>query len=60
MSSADCRSCLGSIISAMPQYLSGRQGGRIIGMRCNFRNEVYSFFSGALATSASGATSYAI
>ncbi|CAD6340858.1 unnamed protein product [Miscanthus lutarioriparius] len=37
MSSADCRSCLGSIISAMPQYLSGRQGGRIVGMRCNFR-----------------------
>jgi hypothetical protein len=47
MSSADCRSCLGSIISAMPQYLSGRQGGRIVGMRCNFRYEVYSFFSGA-------------
>ena len=46
MSSADCRSCLGSIISAMPQYLSGRQGGRIVGMRCNFRYEVYSFFSG--------------
>ncbi|XP_066400145.1 cysteine-rich receptor-like protein kinase 6 isoform X2 [Miscanthus floridulus] len=48
MSSADCRSCLGNIISAMmPQYLSGRQGGRIVGMRCNFRYEVYSFFSGA-------------
>ncbi|KAG0545240.1 hypothetical protein BDA96_02G344500 [Sorghum bicolor] len=47
MSSADCRSCLGSIISAIPQSLSGSKGGRIIGMRCNFRYEVYSFFSGS-------------
>jgi hypothetical protein len=47
MSSADCRSCLGSIISAMPGSLSGSKGGRIIGTRCNFRYEVYSFFSGA-------------
>ncbi|PAN14287.1 hypothetical protein PAHAL_2G397500 [Panicum hallii] len=46
MSPADCRSCLGGIISMMPQYLSGRQGGRVIRMRCNFRYEVYSFFSG--------------
>jgi len=46
MSPADCRTCLGGIISAMPRYLSGRLGGRIIGMRCNFRYEVDSFFSG--------------
>ena len=47
MSPADCRSCLGGIISMAPQYLSGSQGGRVIRMRCNFRYEVYSFFSGA-------------
>jgi hypothetical protein len=47
MSFADCQSCLGSIISAIPRSLSGSKGGRIIGMRCNFRYEVYSFFSGA-------------
>nr|CAB3454540.1 unnamed protein product [Digitaria exilis] len=46
MSPANCRSCLGGIISLMPQFLSGSQGGRIIRMRCNFRYEVYSFFSG--------------
>ncbi|XP_062187731.1 cysteine-rich receptor-like protein kinase 6 [Phragmites australis] len=46
MSPADCRSCLGDKIRMMPQYLSGRQGGRILGMRCNFRYEVYPFFTG--------------
>lgn len=47
MSAAECRSCLGDIIGLIPGYLSGSQGGRVIGMRCNFRYEVYSFFSGA-------------
>ncbi|XP_062187733.1 cysteine-rich receptor-like protein kinase 6 isoform X2 [Phragmites australis] len=46
MSPADCRSCLGDIIRMMPQYLSGRQGGRFLGVRCNFRYEVYPFFTG--------------
>ncbi|KAF0905234.1 hypothetical protein E2562_003838 [Oryza meyeriana var. granulata] len=41
-----CRSCLGDIIAMMPQYLSRRRGGRIIGIRCNFRYEVDPFFSG--------------
>ncbi|KAJ1291236.1 hypothetical protein BS78_02G301800 [Paspalum vaginatum] len=43
---ADCRSCLGDIIALMPQYLSGRQGGRIMGVRCNFRYELSKFFTG--------------
>ncbi|TVU38673.1 hypothetical protein EJB05_12057, partial [Eragrostis curvula] len=47
LSPADCRSCLADIFGMMPQYLSGTQGGRIIGVRCNFRYEVYSFFSGS-------------
>ncbi|CAN6205624.1 unnamed protein product [Urochloa humidicola] len=45
MSPADCRSCLASIIAMVPRF-KGSQGGRVIGMRCNFRYEVYSFFSG--------------
>ncbi|RCV13381.1 hypothetical protein SETIT_2G341500v2 [Setaria italica] len=45
MSPPDCRSCLGSIIAMVPQF-RGSQGGRVIGLRCNFRYEVYSFFSG--------------
>nr|CAB3454533.1 unnamed protein product [Digitaria exilis] len=49
MSPAECRSCLGDIIKyeLTPGFLSGRQGGRVLGVRCNFRYEVYSFFSGA-------------
>nr|XP_020155796.1 cysteine-rich receptor-like protein kinase 6 isoform X2 [Aegilops tauschii subsp. strangulata] len=47
MSPADCRSCLGDIITQMPQDLSGSIGGRLIGVRCNFRYEVVPFFSGS-------------
>ncbi|XP_048556260.1 cysteine-rich receptor-like protein kinase 6 [Triticum urartu] len=47
MSPADCRSCLGDIITRMPQRLSGSIGGRLIGVRCNFRYEVVPFFSGS-------------
>jgi len=46
MSPADCRSCLGDVFGLIPQYLSGRQGGRVLGVRCNFRYEVYPFFTG--------------
>ncbi|PAN14290.1 hypothetical protein PAHAL_2G397900 [Panicum hallii] len=46
MSPADCRSCLGDVFGFIPQYLSGRQGGRVLGVRCNFRYEVYPFFTG--------------
>ncbi|CAL5083312.1 unnamed protein product [Urochloa decumbens] len=45
MSPADCRTCLASIIAMVPRF-KGSQGGRVIGMRCNFRYEVYSFFTG--------------
>lgn len=34
LSPADCRSCLGSIISSRTQFLNATQGGRISGMRC--------------------------
>ncbi|CAN6211860.1 unnamed protein product [Urochloa humidicola] len=46
MSPAACRSCLDDIISLMPKYLSRRQGGRIIGVRCYFRYELSKFFTG--------------
>ncbi|KAF7000641.1 hypothetical protein CFC21_016503 [Triticum aestivum] len=46
MAPGDCRSCLGSIIAMRSQYLIGRQGGRILGLRCNYRYEQYSFFTG--------------
>jgi hypothetical protein len=43
---ADCRSCLGDIIQSGPKYFSGKQGGRILGVRCNYRYDQYSFFTG--------------
>ncbi|KAF8669158.1 hypothetical protein HU200_051485 [Digitaria exilis] len=45
MSPAACQSCLGDIIALTPQ-LSGRQSGRIIGVRCNFRYDLDKFFVG--------------
>lgn len=47
MSAADCRSCLRDIIVYYtPRYFVGKPGGRIFGVRCSFRFETYSFFSG--------------
>ncbi|CAL4932696.1 unnamed protein product [Urochloa decumbens] len=43
---ADCRSCLASLISMLPQAQPGRQGGRLSGLRCGIRYEVYHFFYG--------------
>ncbi|KAM3365598.1 hypothetical protein ACQJBY_015356 [Aegilops geniculata] len=44
---AACRSCIGDIIQMMPKYLSGGQSGRAFWIRCNYRYELYPFFSGS-------------
>ncbi|KAF3339402.1 putative receptor-like protein kinase [Carex littledalei] len=41
-----CRACLQDLIDEMPKYFSGHQGGRILGVRCSVRYEIYTFFSG--------------
>ncbi|KAL6864856.1 hypothetical protein ACP4OV_016007 [Aristida adscensionis] len=47
MAAADCRTCLGTIIrNATPTYFTGKHGGRVFGVRCNFRFETYPFFNG--------------
>ncbi|VAH29318.1 unnamed protein product [Triticum turgidum subsp. durum] len=47
MAADDCRTCLRDIIEKFtPQYFVGKPGGRVFGVRCNFRFETYSFFSG--------------
>ncbi|EAZ04185.1 hypothetical protein OsI_26327 [Oryza sativa Indica Group] len=46
MATATCRSCLGGIVGMMPKYFSGKQGGRILGLRCHYRYEIYPFFNG--------------
>ncbi|TVU18102.1 hypothetical protein EJB05_34174 [Eragrostis curvula] len=55
MSASDCRNCLGDIIRTMtPEYFTGKHGGRVFGVRCNFRFETYAFFSGAPLLQLSG------
>ncbi|GJN32577.1 hypothetical protein PR202_gb21091 [Eleusine coracana subsp. coracana] len=47
MSPADCQSCLQDLLALRQQYLSGRQSGRISGVRCNFRYDLNNkFFTG--------------
>jgi hypothetical protein len=46
MAPADCRACLQGIIAMMPSYFSGKSGGRVIRLRCNYRYEQYPFFNG--------------
>ena len=41
-----CRTCLSIIIGQLPVSFSGRTGGGMFGVWCNFRYEVYPFFSG--------------
>ncbi|CAN6353304.1 unnamed protein product [Urochloa humidicola] len=41
-----CRTCLNAIVSQLPSYFSGRNGGGVFGVWCSFRYEVYPFFSG--------------
>ncbi|KAM0914524.1 hypothetical protein ACQ4PT_011459 [Festuca glaucescens] len=44
LTTAQCRSCLAGIIGEIPKSLSGRVGGRILGVRCNYRYEKDIFF----------------
>ncbi|KAF7015427.1 hypothetical protein CFC21_029275 [Triticum aestivum] len=46
MAPADCQTCLQGIIKRMPEFFSGKQGGRVLGLRCNYRYEQYRFFNG--------------
>ncbi|KAK1679955.1 hypothetical protein QYE76_040803 [Lolium multiflorum] len=43
---AECRDCLEKITRVMPKHFSRRRGGQILGLRCNYRFEVYPPFLG--------------
>lgn len=47
MSPAACRSCLANITQMAPKVFSGSPSGRYIRVRCNYRYELYPFFSGS-------------
>ncbi|KAJ3670474.1 hypothetical protein LUZ60_010798 [Juncus effusus] len=51
--SNDCLECLQELIDNMLLWFDGRQGGRILSVRCNLRYEVYAFFNGHPALSIS-------
>ncbi|XP_073006012.1 cysteine-rich receptor-like protein kinase 6 [Typha latifolia] len=42
----ECGQCLGNLVGMIPNFFSGRRGGRIIGVRCNLRYEVFKFYDG--------------
>lgn len=42
---AQCRGCLAGIIAKMPRLFTDRVGGRVLGVRCSYRYEVYSFLN---------------
>ncbi|KAJ0983256.1 hypothetical protein J5N97_011511 [Dioscorea zingiberensis] len=45
LSGDQCYKCLTGITSAMSRFL-GKRGGRVLGSRCYFRYELYSFYEG--------------
>ncbi|TVU38849.1 hypothetical protein EJB05_12242, partial [Eragrostis curvula] len=47
LSPAECQSCLVYSFRMLPYYFSGKTGGTVVGIRCNYRYELYSFFSGS-------------
>uniref|UniRef100_A0ACD5UGD5 Uncharacterized protein n=2 Tax=Avena sativa TaxID=4498 RepID=A0ACD5UGD5_AVESA len=52
MTANECRSCLDDInLEMTPTYIAGHAGGRVFGVRCSFRFEMYPFFSTKLGPS---------
>ncbi|PSS05794.1 Cysteine-rich repeat secretory protein [Actinidia chinensis var. chinensis] len=43
LSTVDCKKCLDSAISELPNCCDGKEGGRVVGGSCNFRYEIYPF-----------------
>uniref|UniRef100_A0ACD5U737 Uncharacterized protein n=2 Tax=Avena sativa TaxID=4498 RepID=A0ACD5U737_AVESA len=47
LSQAQCWHCFQGLQEQTQQWYDGREGGRILGVRCNFRYEGYQFYEGA-------------
>ncbi|KQK15915.1 cysteine-rich receptor-like protein kinase 10 [Brachypodium distachyon] len=47
LSPAQCWHCFQGLEALNRQWYDGREGGRILGVRCNFRYEAYQFFAGS-------------
>ncbi|WVZ66164.1 hypothetical protein U9M48_015429 [Paspalum notatum var. saurae] len=46
LSRAECWDCLQGLQDLNRRWYDGREGGRILGLRCSFRYEAYHFFAG--------------
>ncbi|RZS17436.1 hypothetical protein BHM03_00049576, partial [Ensete ventricosum] len=46
LSPSDCSQCLQSLFDPLPEYMVGKQGARVIGVRCIIRYELSSFSQG--------------
>uniref|UniRef100_A0ACD5YX47 Uncharacterized protein n=1 Tax=Avena sativa TaxID=4498 RepID=A0ACD5YX47_AVESA len=46
LSPGQCRRCFRGVEELNKQWYDGREGGRILGVRCNFRYEGYQFYAG--------------
>ncbi|KAJ1291220.1 hypothetical protein BS78_02G301000 [Paspalum vaginatum] len=46
LSRAECWDCLQGLQELNRRWYDGREGGRILGLRCSFRYEAYRFFAG--------------
>jgi hypothetical protein len=46
LSPGQCRRCFHGLEEQNKQWYDGREGGRILGVRCNFRYEGYQFYAG--------------
>ncbi|CAL9037326.1 unnamed protein product [Musa banksii] len=44
LSRSRCRQCLQKLFDVIPNLFEGKQGARAVGVRCNMRYEVYSFY----------------
>ncbi|XP_050212593.1 cysteine-rich repeat secretory protein 38-like isoform X2 [Mercurialis annua] len=54
LSKRDCNDCLNNATALIPQYLYGKQGGRVITPSCQFRYEIEQFYdSGIMSPSPS-------
>nr|POE96279.1 cysteine-rich repeat secretory protein 38 [Quercus suber] len=43
LSGLDCKKCLDTAISELPNCCDGKRGGRVVGGSCNVRYELYPF-----------------
>ncbi|XP_078157102.1 cysteine-rich receptor-like protein kinase 6 isoform X2 [Carex rostrata] len=60
MTKSQCQDCIQHLIDDFPKFVSGRIGGRTIGIHCNIRYEVDTFYQGPDMVRIDGTLSYQV